>query len=146
MKQYALHVTTDFPVVGTHVGYLAIDAPSGGYPWNRQDRPELFTTMHECKHEITDVLNATKSLREGSDGGFYISGTATSFFEAYRKVTGRGRYAEVDLVFEVLEIDFTNPKKITTEVLRRVELTCREAENWKTREQAYYRVKEVDLS
>lgn len=146
MKLYALHVTTDVITPGMHVGYLALDAASGGYPFNKGSQPEFFTSTREVNHELKDILNNENGLGDFTDGGRYVRGTTGSFLGNFRKLTNWQRYDGIRLIFESLEFDFTDPLNIKTKVLRKVVVSAREAMNYKTRDEAFYNAEEIDLN
>ena len=145
MKMYAVYATTSDQAQNPILGYLGIDLQSGGYPYCRDTAsgPEFFRKIDAPQHTMDNILKNEDAIGELTNGGTYVTRDASVFLHAYYEQTKCKKNQPFQLMFRLVEYDYTNPLKVKATVLRRINVSGRTIDSYKSEPNSYYNAEEL---
>ncbi len=140
MKKFLVRcLVNDGPLKGQLLGYVGRDNPSGGYPYSSPDLN--FIQDHYAKSYMEWVAEKTE-MSTYNTGSKSLPLDVGIFLGDYRKKHQLPvrTYPQIALRFELLELDVSDALFIESKILQIIEVEGRGCEDYKTQDQAFYRI------
>lgn len=142
MKYYTIRVLTNTDDKRILIGYTGFDQASGGYPY--VNTFPVFSLLETVEHEMS-LIAETKTMLDMDSHDILFPSCTHIYVESFSRALGYKSYKETDAItiairFEMIEVDMSDIMNIRSRLIREIEVEGREANEWKQRSSAYYKI------
>lgn len=119
------------------LGTIGIDSQSGGYPYVR-DPSAVPVNIFDPDGYFNDYVLKSE-LTEMASGALLAPMQIRIFLSEYKKLVPPSKDGVIKITFQTIEIDHSDLLNIKSKLLTEVMVKLKEADTWKTRDQAFYK-------